>query len=356
MKRTFLFLLLLISCIGAHAGMVGQRIYVRFKIPQFTSSSREIELSIDGKHVGHVGLHNLLEIKLAGHKKYEITFFDKGNNVATLHIDTLRDSLSYYVFDITASDKAIKGSLHKEDAVSGGIYVMQHNNYSGHYVAYEEGLDQDGGSSSRDNTAYGSGFLISADGYIVTNYHVVDGSKVFKVKGVEGDFTKEYEAEIVAKDVNNDLVLLQLKDKTVKLTAPPYMLRTVGASTGEDIFVLGYPLGPALGDEIKLTTGVISAKSGVGGNVSSYQISAAAQPGNSGGPLFDTDGNILGVVNAKIKNAENITYAVKAVYLQALMGMLANEPKMQAANTLKDKKLTEKVSAVSKYIYIIKCE
>lgn len=66
-----------------------------------------------------------------------------------------------------------------------------------------------------------------------------------------------------------------------------------------------------MGDEIKLTTGVISSKTGFQGDVSLYQISAPIQPGNSGGPLFDNKGNLIGIVNAKHKGAENVGYAIK---------------------------------------------
>ncbi len=361
MKRHLLAILFALSLTSLSAQIVGNTAYIWFTYPRYTSAGRSIEYSIDGKHVGHVALHDLLEVKLGRAKSYDINFFDKGDKVASLHIDSLRDSISYHMFDLTASnDKKLVGHIEPKDKLTGGLYVMQRNNYSYVHVAYEEGIDDvviaDGKIIPPDRNSYGTGFLVSADGYIVTNYHVVDGAQKYKIKGVEGDFTTEYEADIVAKDVNNDLVLLQLKNKTVHFSTPPYTLHTSAASTGEDIFILGYPLGPLLGDEIKLTTGVISAKSGVAGNVSSYQISAAAQPGNSGGPLFDSDGNVLGVVNAKIKNAENITYAIKSVYLQALLGMLPVEPHLQAAGTLKDKKLPEKVTALSKFIYIIKCE
>ena len=69
-------------------------------------------------------------------------------------------------------------------------------------------------------------------------------------------------------------------------------MNTTTSEVGEEVFVLGYPLTATMGDEIKLTTGVISSKSGFQGDISQYQISAPVQPGNSGGPLFDSKGNI----------------------------------------------------------------
>jgi S1-C subfamily serine protease len=353
MKKIITLIGLIASLLSAQAGE--HKVYFWIKSPKYTSASHELEISINSKHVGDIAVGDLIVMHLAGDKKYTVELHQKGKVAATLQLDDIRDTTSYYILDMSQGGAV---TTQRQDALTGGLYAMQTSHYRYKRDIYEEGVVDEivTDGSSQPSMAYGSGFLVSSDGYIATNYHVVDGYKKFTVKGIDGDFTTEYEADVVAKDVNNDLALLQLKNKTVKFSEPPYMLRTTGANTGEEIFVLGYPLGPALGDEIKLTTGVLSAKTGMGGNASSYQVSAAAQPGNSGGPLFDSEGNVLGVVNSKIMKAENITYAIKAVYLQALLGMLPTTPKQQDKNTLKDKKLTEKVSAVSKYIYIIKCQ
>jgi len=78
------------------------------------------------------------------------------------------------------------------------------------------------------------------------------------------------------------------------------------------VFILGYPLRATMGDEIKVTNGIISSRSGFKGDITTYQISAAAQPGNSGGHLFNKDGNLVEIVSAKPLEAENATYAVKS--------------------------------------------
>ena len=349
MKKLFAFTICLIALIQCYA--TDYKLYLWVKFPKYVQYAYGLEIAVNNKRMGAVKVRELAMLHLKGDKKYFIEVFDQGRSIGSVQISNLTDSISYYQLEIASRGFGASINLDKQDAVKGGLYVMQGSNYTNKLEFYEEGLEESG-----DGPAYGSGFLISADGYIVTNNHVVEGFKKFKVKGIEGDYTTEYEADVVARDVNNDLVLLQLKNKTVKFSEPPYVIKTNGTSTGDDIFILGYPLGPALGEEIKLTNGVISAKSGVGGNVSAYQISAAAQPGNSGGPMFDKQGNILGVVNAKIMKAENITYAVKSVYLQALLGMLNTEPHLPAAGVLKDKTLAEQVAAVSKFIYIIKSE
>jgi S1-C subfamily serine protease len=69
-----------------------------------------------------------------------------------------------------------------------------------------------------------------------------------------------------------------------------------------------------MGQEIKLTTGIISSNSGSLGDTALFQISAPIQPGNSGGPLFDNYGNLIGVIGAKHKNADNVGYVIKFIY------------------------------------------
>ncbi len=109
-----------------------------------------------------------------------------------------------------------------------------------------------------------------------------------------------YSARVLASDKNNDIAVIQIDDPNFKtLGKIPYVLSDKPIDVGSSIFTLGYPLRSTMGDEIKLTNGIISSKSGFKGDITTYQISAPAQPGNSGGPLFDDNGNLVGIVNAK---------------------------------------------------------
>lgn len=200
----------------------------------------------------------------------------------------------------------------------------------------------------------GTGFAISENGYIVTNYHVVENANSIKVKGVNGFFSKSYIAKVVVKDLNNDLAIIKIDDaKFQSLGTIPYSFNRKRVDVGNNIYVLGYPLLSSMGDEIKLTNGIISAKSGFQGDVTSYQISASAQPGNSGGPLLDESGNIIGIVNSKHQSAENATYAIKANYLFNLIDVLDDELLLPRATLLKGKSLSEQVKEVKPFVYII---
>ena len=194
------------------------------------------------------------------------------------------------------------------------------------------------------------------DGYVVTNYHVVDGARNIYVKGVNGNSTFEYNAIVVSSDKVNDLAIIKIKDSRFNgFGKIPYQVKTSISDVGEDIFVLGYPMTSTMGDEIKLTTGVISSKTGYQGDVSLYQISAPVQPGNSGGPLFDKQGNLIGIVSAKHKDAENVGYAIKASYLKNLVESAVSTSILPSTNSISNIPLTNQVKSLKNFVFLIKC-
>lgn len=208
---------------------------------------------------------------------------------------------------------------------------------------------------TKPNAWSGSGFAIG-NGYIVTNSHVASDAKNITIKGVKGDMNTGYSAEIVANDKINDLAILRINDPQFKgFGAIPYMVGTRMSDVGEDVFVLGYPLTQALGNEIKLTNGIISSRTGYQGDVSTYQISAPVQPGNSGGPMFDSKGNVLGIVVAGVPGAENVGYAIKTSYLKILIESAGLNIKFPANNTISTLSLAEKVKRVKNFVFYIEC-
>ncbi len=142
------------------------------------------------------------------------------------------------------------------------------------------------------NAASGTGFYVSNEGHIITNHHVIDGCSEVKAHA-EG---KSMTATILAEDASNDLALLKISQKPPHVFAfskeNPYPL--------QNIIVAGFPFGDAVSSSLKFTTGVVSSLAGIGNNYSQMQIDAAIQPGNSGGPIIDELGNIVGVAVAKL--------------------------------------------------------
>ena len=193
----------------------------------------------------------------------------------------------------------------------------------------------------------GSGFLVNNQGIIATNYHVIEGAKEIYVESNK----KDYKCSIVAIDKINDLAILKIQNFN---TNPiKYTISSITSETGSSIFALGFPYALSLlGNEIKLTDGLISSTSGYQNDVTTYQISVPVQPGNSGGPLFDENGNVIGIVSSKFTLGDNVSYAIKSNYLLKLL--TKNNIIINKKNSISNLKLTEKVKELSKTTLLIK--
>ena len=201
----------------------------------------------------------------------------------------------------------------------------------------------------------GSGFALKDD-FIVTNYHVIENAESIWIHGIKGDFPTKYNAKVVATDKFNDIALLKVSDSNFTgFGTIPYNVKTSVSDVGEDIFVLGYPLTSTMGEEIKLTTGVISSRTGFQGDVSLYQISAPIQPGNSGGPLFDYKGNLVGIVSSKHTGAENVGYAIKTSYLRNLIESTVSKNILPTNAQTATLPLTEKIKVLKNFVFMISC-
>jgi len=197
----------------------------------------------------------------------------------------------------------------------------------------------------------GTGFFISNNGYVATCYHVIEGATEISIKGINNDFYRKYKARIIATDKINDLAILKV-DCNIE-NPINYSLKWDVSDVGQEVFTLGYPLKTTMGEEIKLTNGIISSKSGFQGDITTYQITVPVQPGNSGGPLFDKNGFVIGVINAKHTGAENAGYAVKSNILKNLIQSSSLSITTPQSNQLYGKSLTTQVKLAKKDVLII---
>jgi S1-C subfamily serine protease len=140
----------------------------------------------------------------------------------------------------------------------------------------------------------GSAFVVSRQGHLLTNDHVVSGCALVEIGGVGT-------AAVVSRDIGNDLALIQAKTQS-DVELEPLKVRSKSTRLGEEVIALGYPLRGVIGDGLNVTTGTISALSGIRNNSARLQFTAAIQPGNSGGALVDRAGAIVGVVAGKLSD------------------------------------------------------
>ena len=218
-------------------------------------------------------------------------------------------------------------------------------------------------TDKRDPDAWkgnGSGFFINSNGYIATNYHVVEGTTTLQANFTRNGKTESYPASIVVTDPQNDLAIIKIDDKSFSGSAPlPYGLMTRTKDTGSEVFAMGYPMADVMGSEVKFTDGKISSKSGIGGDVRVYQISVPIQPGNSGGPLFDMDGNVVGITSSGLNRdyfkSENVNYAIKASYLKNLMEACPEEIILEEKADIhaSSATLTERIKRYEGYVVLI---
>ncbi|ARO31010.1 peptidase PDZ domain-containing protein [Rhizobium sp. NXC14] len=160
-------------------------------------------------------------------------------------------------------------------------------------------------------TSSGTGFAVTTDGWLLTNAHVVQACKRIEIKG-RGD------AADPRIDATNDLALVRV-DAAKPLQ--PLVFRRAPTRLGEDILAIGFPLATLLSDSVKVTTGNVNALAGLRNDTRYIQISTPIQPGNSGGPVVDRDGFLMGITSATLSKgiadeigitAQNVNFAIRA--------------------------------------------
>jgi S1-C subfamily serine protease len=214
------------------------------------------------------------------------------------------------------------------------------------------------GLKSSEWAGNGSGIIISKSGYIVTNHHVIEDTDDIEVEFIVDGEVQKFNAEIVQSDKVNDLAIIKIFDMNFDgLDNLPYNFKTRSSDVGTKVYAYGYPMALSLmGKEIKITDGIISSKSGFDGDVTSYQISAPIQAGNSGGPLFDDRGNFIGINSAGLRKevADNVGYTIKSSYVLNLIDVLPKSIDLPSSTKLQSLPLTEQIKEISKYVVLVK--
>lgn len=287
---------------------------------------------------------------------YNFNYYFKGSNVTESNRFVLKNG-QYFEVKLQMPDRQLRYDLGRQYQV--GFKMGLDYSFIKEYPTskmYRESIARQKEKEEEQVSNWsGTGFALK-ERYVVTNYHVIENARKIGVKGIQGDFNTSYNASIVGTDKINDLALLKISDTSFKgFGIIPYAVSSSISEVGEEVYVLGYPLTSTMGDEIKLTTGIISSRTGFQGDVALYQISAPIQPGNSGGPLFDKKGNVIGIVSAKHSDAENVGYAIKSLYLKNLIESSVNSTIIPKNNTISSLSLTGKVKSEKNFVFFIEC-
>jgi S1-C subfamily serine protease len=305
----------------------------------------------------------ITSLKLNEIVKYKI--YSKGRIVFNIYFSEteyyetmleINENKTYYCV-LGAPYKKQKNKLISESLAKGMMSEYKYNKT----IELEEDITKPIGKlpkdfSSKKGGGSGTGFLLSDKGYIATNFHVIDGAEKITVRGINGEYGSSFEASVVSLDHANDLAILKINSTLINFPTPPYSIQSSKAvKKGETVYALGYPIKDLMGNELKVTNGIINSKSGYKGSISQFQFSAAVQPGNSGGPLINSEGNIIGVVSSKLnpKLAESASYAIKSDYLSFFMDQSEKVEYAPTKNTMEGEGLPEQLEKISKFIYII---
>jgi len=198
----------------------------------------------------------------------------------------------------------------------------------------------------------GTGFLVSSNGYLVTAYHVVKSSdSVF----IENEKFGRLKVSVVYKNPETDVALLLITDEQFKtLPSVPFAVRSSEGLLGEAVYTLGYPR-----NEIVYGDGTISAMSGFEQNENSYQISIPVNPGNSGGPMIDQQGAVIGIINGAQTDARGTSFAVKSNVLleeikNAPLDSLAPPLKVNLAGQMAGMSRVNQIKRWKDYVFMVK--
>jgi S1-C subfamily serine protease len=207
--------------------------------------------------------------------------------------------------------------------------------------------------SDKSITGTGSAFIIDQSGLLVTNAHVVRNAKGAIVTNFDG---AEFTAKIISIDHSRDIAFLMIEDKEFKSPKLiPYGFRKQGAEMAEPIFTLGYP-----DNKFVYGEGYLSALTGHEGDTLNCQIAVAANPGNSGGPVFNKNGEIIGMLSTREIQSDGVVYAIQSRYIQqALQEFKNSNQELSAIKINYDSKVRglDKVQQVKRfrdYVYMLK--
>jgi S1-C subfamily serine protease len=194
-----------------------------------------------------------------------------------------------------------------------------------------------------------TGFLIDGSGFIATNAHVINKARNLIVENKKGD---QFIAIPVYVNKNTDLAILKVTDTSFKkINVLPYSIPRATAELGEQIFTLGYPR-----EVVVYGEGYLSAQSGSRGDTTAYQISISVNPGNSGGPIINKNGEVLGIISSKETNADGVVFAIKSKNIYKALEEIktAESIKLPSVATIKGMDRVHQIKKIEDCVFMVK--
>lgn len=199
----------------------------------------------------------------------------------------------------------------------------------------------------------GTGFLIDGKGYLVTNAHIIRSSRNIVVINNKGE---EYTVEVVKRDNERDIAILRITDKNFKpILTLPYGISKTTNDVAEPIYTLGFPR-----NDIVYSEGYLSAITGFNGDTLSCQLGIAANRGNSGGPVFNHEGEVIGILSTKETESEGVAFAIQSKYIFDAIAQLKKEDtlyksvKLPLKSSVRGLEKQQQVKKIQDFVFMVK--
>ncbi len=196
----------------------------------------------------------------------------------------------------------------------------------------------------------GSAFALNNNGYVLTSWHMVNGADSIFIQNAT---TERALAKIIFNDPALDIAVLKIENEDIsKNWQVPFAFNSKSAEVGEDVYTLGFPR-----QDIVYGEGSLSSLSGYYNDTAMYQVSIPVNPGNSGGPLLDSQGNIIGVIRGKITSAEGTGFAIKSTEIMRSIAAVEGDSAKSELNfsntksSLKKLKRSEQIKRINPYVF-----
>lgn len=198
----------------------------------------------------------------------------------------------------------------------------------------------------------GTGFALTSNGYLVTDYHVIKNADSVYVQNAAGE---SFHAKVIYTEPQYDLAILQINDSTFKNLGPvPYNVKKAESDLGENVYTSGYP-----GDNVVYGYGALTSAANYSGDTTEYMVSIPVNPGNSGGPLLDEKGNVIGILTARQTQMAGAAFAKKSIYLLKTIqniptDSLSRTLNLNNKNTLAGLNRKQQLKKLKNYVFMVK--